>query len=70
VQSPNRYFFVNKLIINLCNYFEMVWSCRMDGQKEIDKDIYETDLSGNAVRGKPRQKFLDLVKSTRNGERV
>jgi hypothetical protein len=30
----------------------MVWSCKKDVWKEIDKKIYEADLGGNAGRGR------------------
>jgi hypothetical protein len=38
----------------------MVWSCRRDDRR-LKKEINESDLDGNAVRGGPRGTFLGSI---------
>jgi hypothetical protein len=39
----------------------MVWACRKDGERRLTKEIYEEELSGSAVSGRPRQTFIDQI---------
>ena len=44
---------------------EMVWTCQEERPEECRKIGKEMELSGKRKRGRPKRKFIDVVKKDR-----